>query len=190
MTNKSFIGLAVASFMLCACQSDVYQIKGCATQLKDGDTVTLAFEDPPQKVLGQAIVSGGTFKFAGTTDTTLFCRAYLNRQQLSSCSFFLEPGEITIELNQHPRPSRVSGTQLNNQWQALNDTVQKLGTQLIRLAQLSTRTNAAHRQQLQQQVDSLHRRISDCITQTGQRNRQNVLGRYIIQNYKKPEFRD
>ena len=135
MTRKSFIGLAVASFMLCACQSDVYQIKGCATQLKDGDTVTLAFEDPPQKVLGQAIVSGGTFKFAGTTDTTLFCRAYLNRQQLTSCSFFLEPGEITIELNQHPRPSRVSGTQLNNQWQALNDTVQKLGTQLIRLAQ-------------------------------------------------------
>ena len=84
----------------------------------------------------------------------------------------------------------MSGTQLNNQWQALNDTVQKLGTQLIRLAQLSTRTNAAHRQQLQQQVDSLHHRISDCITQTGQRNRQNVLGRYIIQNYKKPEFRD
>ena len=187
MTRKSFIGLAVASLVLCACQSDVYQIKGCATQLKDGDTITLAFEDPPQKVLGQAIVSGGTFKFAGTTDTTLFCRAYLNRQQLTSCSFFLEPGEITIELNQHPRPSRVSGTQLNNQWQALNDTVQKLGTQLIRLAQLSTRTNTAHRQQ---QVDSLHRRISDCITQTGQRNRQNVLGRYIIQNYKKPEFRD
>lgn len=177
-------------FLFCACQSDVYQIKGCATQLKDGDTVTLAFEDPPQKVLGQAIISGGTFKFAGTTDTTLFCRAYLNRQQLTSCSFFLEPGEITIELNQHPHPSRVSGTVLNNQWQALNDTVQKLGTQLIRLAQLSTRTNAAHRQQLQQQVDSLHRRISDCIVQTGQRNSKNVLGRYIIQNYKEPEFRD
>ena len=190
MTHRSFIGLAVAGLVLCACQSDVYQIKGCAPELKDDDTITLAFEDPPQKILGQAIVSGGTFKFAGTTDTTLFCRAYLNRQQLSSCSFFLEPGEITIELYQHPRPSRVSGTVLNNQWQALNDTVQKLGTQLIRLAQLSTRTNAAHRQRLQQQVDSLHRRISDCITQTGQRNSQNVLGRYIQQNYKKPEFKD
>jgi phage terminase large subunit GpA-like protein len=84
----------------------------------------------------------------------------------------------------------VSGTELNNQWQSLNDTVQKLGTQLIRLVQLSTRTNAAHRQQLQQQVDSLHRRISQSITLTGQRNRQNVLGKYIMQNYKEPEFKD
>ena len=189
MKFKALIGLAVAGIAFCSCQSDSYHINGCAPQLKDGDTITLAFEDPPQKILGQAYVTDGVFKFAGTTDTTLFCRAYLHRDQLTSVSFFLEPGNITIELNQHPHPSRVSGTILNNEWQALNDTVQKLGTKLIRLAQGSTRVNTAHRQQLQLQIDSLHRRISDCITETAQRNKQNVLGKYIIQNYKKPEFK-
>ena len=189
MKFKALIGLAVAGIAFCSCQSDSYHINGCAPQLKDGDTITLAFEDPPQKILGQAYVTDGVFKFAGTTDTTLFCRAYLHRDQLTSVSFFLEPGNITIELNQHPHPSRVSGTILNNEWQALNDTVQKLGTKLIRLAQGSTHVNTAHRQQLQLQIDSLHRRISDCITETAQRNKQNVLVKYIIQNYKKPEFK-
>ena len=190
MNKNSLIGLAIAGLALCSCQSDAYQIKGCAPDLKDGDTITLAFEDPPQKILGQACVANGVFKFAGTTDTTLFCRAYLKGQQLTSCSFFLEPGNITIELHRHPKPSRVSGTVLNNEWQALNDTVQKIGTRLIRLAELSTRTQSPDRRQLQQQIDSLHRRLSATITETAQRNQQNVLGRYILDNYKEPEFKD
>jgi hypothetical protein len=57
------------------------------------------------------------------------------------------------------------------------------------MAQVSTRTNSIQRQQLQLQIDSLHHRISDCITETAQRNKQNVLGKYILQNYKKPEFK-
>ncbi|WP_028912796.1 DUF4369 domain-containing protein [Prevotella sp. MA2016] len=190
MNNKNLFRLVVAGLVLCSCQSDVYQINGCAPQLHNGDTITLAFEDPPQKVLGQAYVEDGVFKFAGTTDTTLFCRAYLNSDRLTSISFFLEPGNITIELNRHPKPSRVSGTVLNNEWQALNDTVQKLGTQLIRLAQVSTLQHPPlPRQQLQQRIDSMHRRLSDCIIETGQRNRDNVLGKYIQENYKKPEFK-
>ena len=190
MNIKNLFRLVVAGLVLCSCQSDVYQITGCAPQLQDGDTITLAFEDPPQKVLGEAYVTDGVFKFAGTTDTTLFCRAYLNSDQLTSVSFFLEPGAITIELNRHPKPSRVSGTVLNNQWQALNDTIQKLGVQLIRLAQSSTHTPPPMpRPLLQQRIDSLHRRLSDCITETAERNNDNVLGKYIHENYKKPEFR-
>ena len=190
MRHKSLIGLVVAGLALCSCQSDVYQINGCASQLKNGDTITLRLEDPPQKLLGEAIVTDGTFRFVGTTDTTLFCKAYRNGDQLTSVSFFLEPGTITIELNQHPQPSRVSGTLLNNEWQALNDTVQKLGTKLIRLAQISTLQHPPlPRPQLQHDIDSLHRRLSDCITETAQRNQHNLLGTYIMNNYKKPEFK-
>lgn len=175
--------------MLCSCQSDSYRIKGCAQRLMDGDTITLAFEDSPQKILGRAFVSNGVFKFSGTTDTTLFCRAYLNRDKQTNVSFFLEPGNITIELNQHPRPSRVSGTILNNEWQTLNDSVQKLGNKLILLAEASPKAMHANNKQIQASIDSLHRRISQCIIQAAQRNKSNVLGRYIIENYKEPEFK-
>ena len=104
MTNKVFIRLAVAGIVFCSCQSDSYKIKGYASHLHDGDTIVLALEDHQQKILGQAIVSEGNFNMKGVTDTTVFCRAYLNREPLTGISFFLEPGDITIELHPYPTP--------------------------------------------------------------------------------------
>ena len=189
MTNKVFIRLAMAGIVFCSCQSDSYKIKGYASHLHDGDTIVLALEDHQQKILGQAIVSEGNFNMKGITDTTVFCRAYLNREPLTGISFFLEPGNITIELNPYPTPSRVSGTLLNNEWQNLNDSVQTLGDKLIRLAESSGKTGVGNRQQLQQSIDSLHRKISSCIKNTAQRNKTNVLGKYIMDNYTEPEFK-
>ena len=189
MTNKALIRLAVAGIAFCSCQSDSYKIKGYANHLQDGDTITLALEDNQQKILGQTIISEGNFNMKGVTDTTVFCRAYLNKEPLTSISFFLEPGNITLELHPYPTPSRVSGTVLNNEWQGLNDSVQTLGDKLIRLAEEASKTDADNRQQLQQTIDSLHRKISGCIKNTAQRNKTNVLGKYIIDNYKEPEFK-
>jgi hypothetical protein len=189
MTYRNVIRLAAAGMMFCACQSDSYKIKGYASQLKDGDTITLALEDQQHKILGQTLISEGTFALSGTTDTTVFCRAYLNSNPLSSVSFFLEPGNITIELNPYPKQSRVSGTVMNNEWQKLNDQVQTLGDKLIRTAEASAKTDVANRRQLQSMVDSLHREISGCIKSTAQRNKDNVLGKYIEDNYKEPEFK-
>ena len=174
MTNKALIRLAIAGIAFCSCQSDSYKIKGYASHLHDGDTIILALEDHQQKILGQTKVSDGNF---------------IMNEPLTSISFFLEPGNITIELNPYPTPSRVSGTSLNNEWQGLNDSVQTLGDKLIRLAETTSKTKSYNRQQLQKSIDSLHRKISGCITNTGQRNRNNVLGKYIIDNYKKPDFK-
>lgn len=188
MMNKTLIRLAAAGLMFCSCQSDSYKINGYASHLHDGDTIILALEDYQNKILGQTIVADGNFSMKGVTDTTVFCRAYLNRDPLTSISFFLEPGNITIELNPYPTPSRVSGTSLNNEWQGLNDSVQTLGDKLIRLAETASKTKADNRLLLHKSIDSLHRKISGCITNTGQRNRNNVLGKYIKNNYKEPEF--
>ena len=189
MIYRNVIRLATAGMVFCACQSDSYKIKGYASKLKDGDTITLALEDHQQKILGQTLVSQGTFALSGTTDTTVFCRVYLNSNPLSNASFFLEPGNITIELNPYPQQSRVSGTVMNNEWQKLNDQVQALGDKLIRTAEASAKTDAENRHLLQSEVDSLHHEISSCIKSTAQRNKDNVLGKYIEENYKEPEFK-
>ena len=175
--------------MFCSCQSDSYKIYGYASQLRDGDTITLALENHQQKILGQTLVTNGNFRFSGITDTTIFCRAYLNKEPLTYVSFFLEPGNITIELNPYPASSAVSGTTLNNEWQGLNDSVQMLGYRLIRMAEKSTQDPNADRQQIQIAIDSLHRTISSCIKNTASRNKDNVLGKYIRENYKEPEFK-
>ena len=179
----------MTGLMLCACQSDSYKINGYALHLNEGDTITLALEEHQQKILGHTLVANGNFKFSGITDTTIFCRAYLNRDPLTYVSFFLEPGDIAIELNPYPASSAVSGTVLNNEWQGLNDSVQMLGYRLIRIAENSAKMQNVDRKQQQATIDSLHRKISACIKNTASRNKDNVLGKYIRENYKEPEFK-
>ena len=188
MSNKLFYGLAVAGIMLCSCQSDRYQINGFARQLKQGDTICIVLENDPKRLLGLAIVDQGRFYLTGTTETSRFCKAYLNRMKDCNASFLLEPGTIALELNLPPKPSRVSGTKLNNQWQQLNDSIQRMGSELFKLAtRKDTCNEATHRARLQA-IDSLHRRMSACIENTARRNADNPLGQYIEENYKAPEF--
>ena len=175
---------------LFSCQTDAYHIQGYARQLEQSDTICIVLENEPERMLGKAIVKDGKFSVTGHTDTILFCKAYLNRMKNCCVDFMLEPGNITLELNLPPKPSRTSGTKLNNQWQQLNDSIQRMGTKLINLV-VSAKTPAdevTHQARLQA-IDSLHRRMSDCIVNTARRNADNPLGQYIEKNYKAPEFK-
>ena len=188
MTSTLF-KLSLAGALFCACQTDSYHIKGFARELQQGDTICFVTDDKPERILGQAIVNEGTFSVNGTTDTNLMFRAYLKRMPECNVAFFLEPGNIALELNLPPRPSRVSGTMLNNGWQQMNDSVQRFGEQLITLSKdVGITTQDTHRSRLYT-IDSLHRRMSACIINTARRNHGNALGRYIEENYKEPEFK-
>ena len=183
---------AIFSFSLLvslfSCQSDAYHIQGYARQLNQNDTICIVLENEPERMLGKAIVNDGKFSVTGHTDTILFCKAYLSRMKDCNASFLLEPGTIALELNLPPKPSRVSGTKLNNQWQQLNDSIQRMGYELFKLATTKdTCDQATYRAKLQA-IDSLHRRMSACIENTARRNADNPLGQYIEENYKAPEF--
>ena len=170
MTNRSLFGQAVAGMMFCACQSDSFEINGYARDFLDGDTICMTVDDHGT-ILAQTIVSEGLFQLSGTIDTVCLCRAYVKQDPKSGVSFFLEPGNITIELRRLPAVSRVSGTIVNNEWQKLSDSINLIFNDRA------------------QPFDSLHRRMSDCILHSAQRNKDNILGRYIEEHYKKPEFK-
>lgn len=189
MNIKSFFGLAAAGIILGSCQSDTYQINGFAKDFMEGDTICLTLEETPDKILGYTTVSQGKFAMTGTTDTILLCRIFPSKQPESAATCFVEPGTITVELNCPPHPSRVSGTTINNNWQQLNDSVRLIGQELIHIAQTSAGTcDTIHLENLHA-VDSLHRKMSECILHTAKRNKDNALGRYIQENYKEPEFK-
>ena len=188
MNSGKLIGLAVAGMIVCSCQSDIYRIDGYAKTLKDGDTVWLAEVANPSHVISRAIVSEGKLAMSGTTAAPTFCMAYTSNAKTSGVTFLLEPETITLELSPVEHQSRVSGTILNNRWQALSDDIRRLGKQLIALAEDSTTTGQeAHLQKLSA-IDSLHRKMSECITNVAKENADNPLGRYINENYKAPEF--
>jgi hypothetical protein len=102
-------------------------------------------------------------------------------------SLFLEPSQIAVELSLSPERNRVSGTVLNNVWQQLNDSIRLMGQEVVRRSQQPVADSITQRQQVKA-IDSLHRRMSDCILNTARRNRDNPIGHYIYDNYKAPKF--
>jgi len=187
MKFRLLYGLAAVSLLL-ACQSNSYQINGFARAFQEGDTVCLATESPEPSLLAQTVIRDGKFLFKGETDSIMLCRTYMKHEPDCDVVFFLESGNITIEINPQPDFSRVSGTIINNEWQRLADSVQLLANDIFLI--LKKPAKDSQTQVLQtHSVDSLHRRMSDCILHTAQRNSNNPLGRYIMKHYKKPEFK-
>lgn len=174
--------------MLASCQSDSYQVNGFAHQLLEGDTIFLAHGTEPESPFAMTTVSGGRFWLEGSVDETVPCCVYLKRQPACAAIFFPDHGTISVELNLPPTPSRISGTSLNNEWQQMNDAIQQMGSKVIAIVARQDSDSTVHLSRFKA-VDGLHREMSDLIVHTGQRNRDNLLGRFILENYKKPEFK-
>jgi len=186
MTIKSIFGLAATGFLLCACQSNTFQIDGFARSFEEGDTICLMNED--QQPIAISIVSQGKFSFYGERKGIELYSVMVKRAPACQVSFFTEPGITTVELNSEPGTSRVSGTKLNNEWQQLTDSIALMGYQIAKMLHHPAADTTAQKA-MAHSVDSLHRRMSACIQNTAQHNKDNPLGKYINENYKAPEFK-
>ena len=174
------------SLLISSCQSNTYQIDGFARSFAEGDTICLMNEGG--KPIAISTVSNGKFSFYGENMETGLYSVMAKKAPACQVSFFTEPGTTTIELNSQPGTSRVSGTRLNNEWQLLTDSIAMVGREIAKLLRHPTADTTAQKA-LATSVDSLHRRMSDCILNTAQRNKDNPLGKYIQENYKAPEFK-
>ena len=155
--------------LLGACQSNPFRINGFAKKLADGDTIVLTKDyEKRGAAADMAVVKDGKFKFSGMADSTLLCMVYLKGKPYVAASFCLEPGTITIELGEHLAASRVSGTKLNNEWQALNDTIIKYVTDITAASSFSY--------ELAHKSDSI---LKDRLTEFIQRNHDNPLGKML-----------
>ena len=188
MSIKTILGLTVVGTLCLSCQSNTYQIDGFAREFKDGDTICMHSESADNSPIIITQVADGRFSFTGESGSVALCHIYPKNRPESTVSFFLEPTRITVELALAPEKNRVSGTTINNTWQQLNDSIHQLGQEVVRISLLPV-TDSVSQQQHVRMVDSLHRRMSDCILNTARRNSDNPLGQYIAQNYKAPEFK-
>ena len=147
---------------MAACQSDTYHIKGEARELADGTVLYLTEGIGSQRVVDSVVVGNGRFSYEGTTAGEPPLRALRPAgQQQESLYFFAEPGNIYVELSPHEGCSRVSGTKVNNEWQALCDTVAKYDREIRHLFDtdsLQPRNTYAVTERL---YTTLSRRISD-----------------------------
>lgn len=179
--------MAVA--VLTSCQSDSYYIKGEASMMPDGTVLYITHRLDTHEPYDSMIVSNGYFHYRDTTNTVRLCMIYAPSQPQAQVSFFTEPGNIYIELTPHTARSRVSGTTLNNQWQALHDTVAHYDRQLryivVTKSQATTPGDSLSPTRLHAQVKRLYQALEQRISETALTNRDNALGRFIISAHSK-----
>lgn len=176
-----FFGLAVAGFLLSACQSDLYRIKGNATGLKDGDTLFITTDLNAGIPSDTIIVNKEKFYSKGISDSTQIAMIYQASHLDHNIVFFLEPGTINIDLSDIPLKSRVSGTHTNNEWQQLNDTIYKYSMQINNIMEKAfndTNPNANHEYE-DKHVEELYKTLSKRVESIAIRNAENDLG-YLI----------
>jgi len=188
MSIKTFLGLTVVGTICLSCQSSVYQIDGFARNFMDGDTICLRHETDDDRTVFITQVTDGKFSFSGETSSVTLCHIWTKKNPQNTVSFFLEPARITVELSLTPERNRVSGTTINNTWQQLNDSIQLLGQEVVRTSLLPMADSTTQMLRVKT-IDSLHRKMSDCILNTARHNSDNPIGQYIEKHYKAPEFK-
>ena len=178
---RNYIGLVLAAAVFAACQSDTYYIKGEAKDFADGTLLYLTTATEEQRVMDSIVVRDGWFAYYGTmgADEALLCRLRPAEQPKAGLTFFVEPGNIYVELSSKVGASRVSGTKVNNEWQALNDTVTKYDRKLCQLFA----TDSVNPRKMFAETEKLHTTLTRRINEAAKRNQDNALGRFISSHY-------
>lgn len=185
MTIRQFIGLAAVGLMATACQPDSFRLNGIVHGINDGDTLFLTRDfrsGTPQDTL---VVSNGKFAIHSRTDSTSICMIYQKDHPETNAIFFVEPEEITVELSTEYGKSRVSGSKVNNEFQAMSDNVLSYSTQINKLTEQAYQEGLTPEQQvtLIAETERLYSEMMLTIVTTAERNIDNELGFFIVTNY-------
>lgn len=184
MNKLSLIGLASACLLLAACQSSSYQIKGTAKEMKNGDTLYLTTDLSTRIPIDTIIVNDKSFEIAGTTDTTRLSMIYAAHHPEINVSFFLTPGDIRIILRN--KGSRVEGPSINNNWQALNDTIEVYGKEMKDIAQQvygNPQIPIDQKKKLIKKMSAIEKRLKEKIRKTADEHAEDELGKFIYANF-------
>ncbi len=185
MTLRSITLLTAAGIMLAACQSKTYKISGTAEGLADGDTLYLTSDMQEGTPEATIIVHDGRFDYEGESDSIHLVMIYSAARNEINAPFFLEPGQITITLSEVPGSSRVAGTNCNDQWQRLNDSVMVIGKEINRIAEHIYGNNVSMEQQQEGMatIEKLNQRFAALIVRTAEKNIKNEFGYFLLTYY-------
>ena len=184
MNKLSLIGLAAACLLLAACQSSSYQIKGTAKEVRNGDTLYLTTDLSTRIPIDTIIVNDGLFEIEGTTDSTLLSMIYAARHPEMNISFFLTPGNIRIILRN--KGSRVEGPDINDYWQALNDTIEAYGKEMKDIAQQvygNPQIPIDQKKELIEKMSAIDKKIKRKIKDAASQHQDDELGKFINKNF-------
>lgn len=179
---KQYVGLVAALYLCIACQSDIYFIIGEASELPSGSILYLTDDvSASRQPFDSIVISDGRFHYRGTVVTPHITMLYPAASQQHGFTFFTEPGNIYIELSPTTERSRVSGTVINNRWQALNDSVAKYDSRIRHI--LGTSDDTVALRQRYEGTRLLYDQLTQIISSAALLNKENALGRFISSHH-------
>ena len=180
-----FAILGCVMLFFTACQTpqpaDNFTIEGSAEGLADGDTLYLTNDINSGIPFDMVVIEGGKFNLSGQADMPQMCMVYSTKLSDLQIPFFLEPGNIQLQLSADGE-SRVSGTQNNEDLQAINDSIQKYDdsvSSIINNLYENSATKEEHEEAARQTREEAER-LNNYLMLTAQRNINNELGFYIL----------
>lgn len=178
-------GLAAASIMLAACQSDSYKIAGECDSLSDGDTIFITNDFSSGKPFAQGVVKGGKFAVEGTIDNPTLCIAY-TRSGINT-TLFVEPGTVKVKIGDTPTNTKVGGTPMNNKWQTVMDSTLAIGTEMERVGSLLYNSpadlSAEEKSAALARIEKLQGKFAAFIKRYAEKNISNDFGMFMLLYY-------
>ncbi len=180
MDRRSFILVGLIAFLMIACGKKTCRITGTIDGGKDGDTLFLITDAENGIPMDTMFVKNGLFEHEIQPDSTCVCfLQYGDNIQ----PFFLEPGNIKISLKKDMWENVVGGTQLNDEWHAINKAAFDYQKEIARIEEEAQKdTSEAHMQVLFPRVLAAQAKLSDLYYKTAERNIRNELGYMLVAN--------
>ena len=174
-----------SALLLCACQSNSFKVNGSAEALADGDTLFVTTDMESGTPSDTILVKDGKFQYAGETDSLQLCMIYSAARNEINAPFFLEAGNISVTLSETPGASRVGGTQANNEWQRLNDSVMVIGKEINRIAEhiYGNTVSQEEQQRGMGKIEQLNKRFAGVVADAIKRNIDNEFGYFLLTYY-------
>ena len=162
----------------------------------EGDTLFLITDmDNPTtggsvNVHDTLLVHQGRFVAEGHIDAPTLCLLYSANGQGVLTPFILEPGQIHFDYSPESGETRVSGTDMNEAMQALNDSVLHYGTQVndIISAMHGSSPTLADQQAATLQIETLTQHMNQCLYNMAEQNIGNELGYAILTYFDNDSF--
>ena len=178
--------LLATCFMSAGCQSKSYKIEGsCSGSIADGDTLFITNGINTEKPIDTVVVKDGKFELSGNTDSTFMCMIYSTKDIAINQSFFIEPGTIKLNVSENPTQQKVSGTDTNDKWQVMNDSVLFIAVKINQIASnlYQSKTTLSEQKEMLATVEELHKQYSAIIIDFAKKNISNELGYFILTFY-------
>ena len=183
---KKALGLlpAIAVLLLLAgCHSKSYRIHGEMEGATETDTLFLITDLENGIPFDTLLIKNGKFEYEGEIDSAVICLLRIKSSTESIQPFFLEPGDITIQLRKGQGESKIKGTQLNDEWQALNDFGFENQNKLQQImSQFADSLPDNEKQALQSKALAVMQEMTDKYYATAEKNINNELGFMLVTN--------